>query len=423
MNTFIWKGVIRDKSRSVLPVIVIVIGVFCVVFLDGFMGGVLNNMIDLTAKHQTGHLKVITQAYHNNSDQQPLDLALLEVDALLEELNVAYPEVEWNPRIYSGGLLDIPDAEGETRAQGPVAATAYDLLSPNSNEAQRLNLKKALTMGHLIQQPNEILISQDFADKFDVKPGDTVTFFGNTMYGSMSFANLRVAGMLRFGVGMLDKGAILLDIADARQIFDMEDAAGEILGFLPDNRYDFNQAESIKLAFNEKYAGDDDEYAPVMLQLAEQNGMDEMMAYVSLVSKMLVILLVLALSIVLWNTGVLGSIRRYNEFGVRLALGEEKKHIFRTLLMESLIIGIIGSVTGTFLGLCLTAYLQKYGIDYSSMMESVNMMVDPVMRADITPRMFYIGFIPGILSMLIGSALAGMAIFKRNTAILFKELG
>ena len=147
-----------------------------------------------------------------------------------------------------------------------------------------------------------------------------------------------------------------------------------------------------------------------------------MLAYATSATTMLVVLLVLALSIVLWNTGVLGGIRRYNEFGVRLALGEEKKHIFRTLLVESLLIGTIGSFIGTSLGLCLAVYLKKYGIDYSSMMESVNMMLDPVVRSDVSPRMFYIGFIPGILSMLIGSALAGTAIFKRNTAILFKEL-
>jgi putative ABC transport system permease protein len=44
------------------------------------------------------------------------------------------------------------------------------------------------------------------------------------------------------------------------------------------------------------------------------------------------------------------------------------------------------------------------------------------MRSEITPRMYYIGFIPGVISMFIGSALAGTAIYKRQTATLFKEL-
>jgi len=55
-------------------------------------------------------------------------------------------------------------------------------------------------------------------------------------------------------------------------------------------------------------------------------------------------------------------------------------------------------------------------------MENISMMMDPVLRAEITPRTYYIGFIPGIVSMLIGTALAGRAVYKRKTAMLFKEL-
>jgi len=135
-----------------------------------------------------------------------------------------------------------------------------------------------------------------------------------------------------------------------------------------------------------------------------------------------VALLIFALSIVLWNAGILGGIRRYNEFGVRLAMGEEKRHIYGTLLIESLGIGIIGSFIGTVLGIALCQYLSAHGIDYSQLMENISMMLDPIIRAKITTRTYYIGFIPGIASMLIGTALAGRAVYKRKTAILFKEL-
>jgi putative ABC transport system permease protein len=56
------------------------------------------------------------------------------------------------------------------------------------------------------------------------------------------------------------------------------------------------------------------------------------------------------------------------------------------------------------------------------MMENVNMMITPVIRSEVTPQLYYIGFIPGVISMLVGSALAGTAVYKRNTAMLFKEL-
>ena len=423
MRKFIWKGIVRDRNRSLLPVIVVAIGVFVMVFFDGFAGGMVGNIMDMTARYQSGHVSIATRAYEKNEEQMPLDLALLDVDMLLKELSADFPEVDWNSRISFGGLLDIPDENGETKAQGPVMASAYDLLSDGSREAQRLDLEKAIIEGAAIAHPMEILISADFADKFEVHPGDTVTFFGSTMYGSMSFTNLTVAGVVRFGMNALDRGAIIIDVADARQILDMENAANEILGFLPDDEYDDAAAEAIKMAFHAKYEESENEYAPLMRQLADRNSMRETMDYLKSMTGILMALLILALSIVLWNAGVLGGIRRYNEFGVRLALGENKSHIYASLITESLFIGIIGSVIGTAAGLSLSLFLKNYGIDYSSIMDNVSLMIEPVIRSEISPRMFYFGFIPGIISTIIGTALAGIAVYKRNTAMLFKELG
>ena len=422
MLKFLFKGIIRDRARSLLPVIVVTIGVFVVVVMDGFIGGMMGNMLNMTANFQTGHVKIMTRAYAADEDQKPNDLALLDVDEMIDMLSGDFPDVDWTPRIMFGGLLDIPDAYGETKAQGPVMGQSFDLISPHSREIERIGLRKALVVGDVIRRQGEVLVSVDFAEKYDVTPGDTVTFFGSTMYGSMSFANYTVAGVLRFGMTMLDRGAIILDISDARALLDMEDAASEIFGFLPDEFYDRELAETVKSRFNAQFADDDDEFSPVMLQLADQQMMREMLGYMNTVSWVASAFLAFALSIVLWNAGILGGIRRYNEFGVRLALGEDKRHIYGTLLTESLLIGVIGSVIGTVLGVSLCKYLSMHGLDYSQVMENISMMMDPVLRAEITPRTYYIGFIPGIVSMLIGTALAGRAVYKRKTAMLFKEL-
>ena len=425
MLKFLFKGIIRDRARSLLPVIVVMIGVFVVVLMVGLMGGMLDNIIGMTSNFQTGHVKVMTRAYTADEDQKPNDLALLDVDRLIETLKSDYPDIDWTPRIMFGGLLDIPDAGGETKAQGPVMGQSFDLLSPDSREIERIGLQKAIVTGDVIRKQGEILVSIDFAEKFTVMPGDTVTFFGSTMYGSMSFANYEVAGILRFGQSILDRGAIILDISDARALLDMDNAASEIFGFLGGDRgdrYDPDLAETVKTGFNARYAGDSDEYAPVMKQLADNPMIGMLMPYFQTVQQVTVVMLIFALSVVLWNAGILGGIRRYSEFGIRLAMGEDKRHIYRTLLIESTLIGVIGSVIGTVLGIWLCRYLSVNGIDYSEIMENVSMMIDPVIGAKVSPQLYYIGFIPGILSTLIGAALAGRAIFKRNTAMLFKEL-
>ena len=131
---------------------------------------------------------------------------------------------------------------------------------------------------------------------------------------------------------------------------------------------------------------------------------------------------IVAMSIVLWNTGLLGGLRRYSEFGIRLALGEEKKHIYLTTIYEAVLIGLIGSVVGTALGLALSYFMQSHGLDMSKIAGNVGMMIPSIYRAEVTPSLFYIGFIPGLIATVLGNGLAGFAIYKRRTSQLFHEL-
>ena len=422
MIRFLLKGILRDRSRSLLPVIVVALGVFLTVFMSGWFQGIMGDMIDMTARFSSGHVKIMTRAYAENSDQAPLDLALLDVTELTGQLNEEYPDMEWVSRIRSGGLLDVPDENGETRGQGPAMVTAIDLVSPDSKEVDRLNLSDAIVKGELPDQLGETLISNDFAEKFEVSVGDKVTLFGSTMYGSMMFYTFTVSGTIRFGNTLLDRGAIFIDIKDAQLAMDMEDGATEILGYFKNQPYIDEEAMALATSYNEKYSLEEDEFSPKMIRLAEAAGMADYLAIAENMVSMMVFIFIIAMSIVLWNTGLLGGLRRYSEFGVRLALGEEKKHIYRTTLLEALLIGIIGSTVGTIFGLALSYRLQAHGIDFSGMMDNLGVMMPTVFRAVVTPSMYVVGFIPGVLATVFGSALAGYAIYKRKTARLFHEL-
>ncbi len=422
MIRFLFKGIIRDRSRSLLPVIVVALGVFLTVFMSGFMRGIFNDITDLNAKFTTGHVKILTRAYAENEDQVPNDLALVGVKELIGRLQAEYPAMEWVERIHTGGLLDVPDSTGETRGQGQAIGTAVDLLTPGTNEVERMNLKKSLVKGSLPSKQGEALISDDFCERFSVSVGDKVTLFGSTMNGSMMFRTFVVSGTLKFGSTILDRGAVIMDITDAQAALDMDDAASEVLGYFQDGEYDDVEAVQIENSFNTKFSSEKDEFSPVMSRLTEQAGLGDYLKLADSAGGMMVSIFIIAMSIVLWNTGLLGGLRRYSEFGIRLALGEEKKHIYKTTLYEAVLIGIIGSVVGTAIGLGASFYLQKHGIDMSGIMGNVGMMIPSVYRAEVTPSLFYIGFFPGLIATVIGSALAGFAIYKRRTSQLFHEL-
>jgi putative ABC transport system permease protein len=156
--------------------------------------------------------------------------------------------------------------------------------------------------------------------------------------------------------------------------------------------------------------------------LREQNGLGDYLDMGRQRISIVIGVFVFVMSIVLWNTGLMGGIRRYGEFGVRLAIGESKWHVYRTWIYETLAIGLAGSILGTAIGLGASYYLQEVGWDVSDMMNEFSMLMSNVMRAKITPFSYVIGFIPGFLATFIGSAISGIGIFQRQTAQLFKEL-
>ncbi|MFC1856096.1 ABC transporter permease [Thermodesulfobacteriota bacterium] len=422
MIRFILKGLIRERQRSLFPILTVAAGTFLVVFLYCWIEGFTDDIVSSNARFDTGHVKVMTRAYEELARQIPNDLSIIGVTEMIARLQKDEPDMLWLPRIRFGGLLDIPDENGETRAQGPVFGLGLDLFSSDSDEVTILNINSALVKGALPKRGNEILISDDFANKLGVKIGETATLLSSTMYGGMTMHNFIVTGTVRFGITAMDRGAIIANISDVQSALDMHDGASEIVGYSKDMLFDDEKMTAAKMRFNAKYSTDEDEFAPIMLSLVEQNSLDSIMEQVEYVDTIIIGIFLFVMFLVLWNSGLMNGLRRYGEIGIRLAVGEGKGTLYRGMIYESLLTGFVGSALGTLFGLLVSYYLQHKGLDLTYLMKSSTMIMNNVMRAKVTEFSYVIGFIPGLFAPLLGSLIAGRGIYKRETAQLFKEL-
>jgi len=421
MFKFLFKGLLRDRSRSIFPILVVIVGVLMTVYFVAFMNGFVESMIKQNANLDTGHVKVVTRAYAEVISQRPFDLSLLDITDDMQFWKARYPQLEWAPRITFGALLDVPDSTGSTLAQGEVAGMALDLLS-NDREIKRLRLTKALRKGALPEQPGQVLVSEALFDKLHLELGQRITLISSTVFGAMTLQDFTICGAVTFGVQALDRGGVIADISDVRQMLDMENGASEILGYFTNGGYKDKIARNLALDFNATYSDSTDEYSPIMLTLSQQNDLGAMLNLFDSSLAVTLFIFVGLMSIVLWNSGLMNGIRRYGEFGVRLAMGEQKKHLYRWLVMEAAVIGFFGTVIGTGLGLLISLYLQVHGFDMSAYTQNSTLLYDNVIYAHITPSCYYIGFIPGLLAVIAGAMLSGISIYKRKTSQLFKEL-
>jgi putative ABC transport system permease protein len=150
--------------------------------------------------------------------------------------------------------------------------------------------------------------------------------------------------------------------------------------------------------------------------------MSQMLGWMDAMLGAIVAIFLTTMFIVLWNTGLMGNIRRYGEIGVRLAMGETKGRVYRSMIGEAAVIGFVGSLIGTALGLAIGYFGQRHGIELGAMMRNASMLMETRVHTRVTGVTFFIGFVPGLAATLLGAVTAGRAIYKRQTSSLLKEL-
>jgi len=425
MINFLFRGLIRDRSRSFFPLIIITSIVAIIIFFSGFLNGIYNSLFFNTALVNSGHIKIVTHAYNLEYQLLPNDLALLDSDKLINDLDEKYQDYIWTRRITFAGLLDVPDSNGETLMQSPVFALGIDFLSNNSKQLKIWNLDDKITKGKIFSNENEILLSERLAERLNVNPGNIVTFIGSTMEGAFSTYNFLVSGIFNLNLGPIDKDMMIVDIKGAEIALDMKNASSEILGYEKDLFFDDKETVLMRNEYNTQFSDTTDVYRPFMLALRDSNQMSTIVDFSNVIMFIIMALFLIVVTLVLWNMGIMNGLRRYGEIGMRLAIGETKGHVFRSMIVESSMIGFLGSLFGTMIGISVTSYLEKVGLDYSKAIDSLNssnFAMPNVFYPQVTSELFYIGFIPGILATVFGTMLAGRAIYSREMAQLFKEL-
>ena len=393
-----------------------------------------------------------------------------------------YPDYFWTPRITFGGLLDVPDKNGETKEQAPVFALGIDFFSEKSRQVEIWELEKCLISGRLPKDRDDALVSTKLAKQLGIGSGSSITLIGSTMDNAFTTYNFNVVGTFNLYKGQTDRQMMLVDISGARQALDMEDAASEILGYHNSLYYHDEEAVTIRKHFNITYSDsiaqilrneeskdilsymngwneintieksklpqqrsnalfdnqmydnseewgelsveDPSIYTPTMVALRDDSQLATMVDFSTVALGVMAGIFLVIVMIVLWNMGLMNGLRRYGEIGLRLAIGESKGQVYRSMISEAVLIGFVGTLIGTIFGISLTYYVQEFGIDYSEAINqlSTTMVMPNVFYAKVTPELYYIGFIPGVLATVLGTMLAGLAIYKREMSQLFKEL-
>jgi len=112
----------------------------------------------------------------------------------------------------------------------------------------------------------------------------------------------------------------------------------------------------------------------------------------------LVILVMVVLGVA--NSVNMSVFERMGEFGTMMSLGNRSGHIFRLILTENLLLGLIGSGLGLFLGVLLAFVISAIGIP---MPPPPNANLGYTARIELVPSALLISFSVGLIATVLAA--------------------
>jgi putative ABC transport system permease protein len=245
-----------------------------------------------------------------------------------------------------GGEAKLVDHDGKTIGHGGAPNLGFTI----NGEDSRFN-PLTLTEGAWPRGPLEIAIDKGTADDNGFKVGDSI---GVSAKGPV--ATFRISGIARFAGSSLGGATMaIFDLSTGQAVFGK-------LGRLDEIRVAAKQGVSPQKLVSE--------IKPLLPQTAQvrsasakaKEDAKDINSFTGFLQKFLLAFGGIALfvgSFVIANTLSITIAQRVREFATLRTLGATRRQVLRTVILESLVIGLIASVIGLFLGLALAKGLNS----------------------------------------------------------------
>jgi ABC-type lipoprotein release transport system permease subunit len=361
----------RNRRRTYLALVALGLAQFFVVAVDGFMAGYEDALRDVMTGPLLGHAQIHAKDYR---DERSMEKTISDLEAKLSVLAQEKNIEATFPRVFAPSLaakteegftslvLGV-DPTGEQRPGGLLAPDNSKLLEGSldfkSGKPAQIQEGGTATEGSS-ENPRSALIGAALAKRQDLKIGDELALIGQTADGSMAADLVKVSGIVRSDVEMLNGNGILIPLGAAQEIFGLENQAHEITLRGVDSMKSEQLASSVAAlpGFQDLEVLPWQKLSPQLVQMLGMMGISTLI---------ILIFLFTAAAAGVANTMVMSTFERTREMGVLLALGAGPGRIVLILVVETLFLGVLGLALGTALGASLTAYLGQEGFSMAAL--------------------------------------------------------
>ncbi len=353
------KNVFRNKRRTVLSGLAIGVGLTAMIVTDGFMIGMMDNLVGSVIETFTGDGQIHAEGFKENFE---VEKYIKDASTLVKKLEQEKEIRQVTTRTQTFGMISSPDNYVNIGVIG----------IESKKESRIIRIKKAVTKGTLPLRPVDIAIGHKLAEKLEVNMGDKVVVtVAQAFSEDLAQEQFRISGILNFGSREFDSSMAFIKLSKAQEILNLRDGAHEIVIKF----HDKETAGNVDHPIWEKYSVDGLK-AESWKKLAPE--IMAMMKMIDISVYIISIIVFILSAIIIINTLFMSFYDRMFEFGVLRSIGTRPGKIIRLILIEASALSLVSIICGFIITAAATGYLSTVGIDYGGMQVGEATMTEPI---------------------------------------------
>ena len=382
MSTLIkiaWRNVWRNKIRSGVVIISIVLGIWAGLFVMAMTLGLNEQRMNGAISTYLSHVQVHDAQY---SKEQNINYYIQNKEKILNKI-----ESDNNIKAYAKRTIVTAMAANSNGSYG------VQIVGINPAEEKKLtSISDKLIEGTYLNKfkRNPIIIGNALADKLNLNLRSKIVITLQDINSNIVSTSFRVEGIFKTSSSMFDEATLFVKMDDLEQITGLSGQIHEI-AILANS---IDNTEKIKSDLNKDILGSKAEtWSDIAPELGYANEMMSRFIYIF----MGIIFLALAFSII--NTMLMAVLERKKELGMLMSVGMNKSRIFSMITLETLFISALATPIGMLLSFWTISYFGEVGIDLSVVAKGLESLGIGTRIYTFLPRQLYINIT--FLSLLV----------------------
>jgi putative ABC transport system permease protein len=410
-----WKNVWRNKKRSLVVIVAVTLGIISGVLLVGVMEGWVKQRLNDAIYNEVSHIQIHNNEYIKNEE---IDLTVRNLDEIARSIDSLKEISAWVKRTKIIAMANTPwantgviiygvDPEKEKKITEiykkivPAGGEYLDAQSPgdmliSDKTAEMLKLKQYIVTNSIIEKlkgekvPLTILaklntlknmrfrspkdfkeaLKKEFNKKeldrygllitdkaLDYRIRNKVQIAISDKDGTPIQGIFRVCGIYKTTNTGFDQTSVFVNAGELANLYGGADILTHEIAILLNN---IDDAGIVKEKLS-RISGDNS--VRTWKELAPDAAM--MNDYLIMYYFIYIGIIMLALAFGIINTMLMAILERTKELGMLMAIGMNRRRIFKMIMLETIFLTIVGAFAGMLFGWAITEALGKTGIHFA----------------------------------------------------------